>query len=150
TEGSAVAFAEVFEQVSKDMEVVRNRLNKTDVGEITQKVENDIIDTLRDMIEALKKAQKDAKSDPKQGKPNKGMPQDQKLIDQLAELKMIYAMQKRVNARTELYGKQYKGEQAPIPESAKDKKEKEHLDMIQRELKDLANRQDKIGKVTKD
>jgi hypothetical protein len=68
----------------------------------------------------------------------------------LAELKMIYAMQKRVNGRTELYGKQYKGEQAPVPEQAKTAKEREHFEMITRELKDLSVRQQKIGKVTRD
>ena len=41
-----------------------------------------------------------------------GKPPDPKLIDMLAELKMIYAMQRRVNSRTEMYGKKYKGEQA--------------------------------------
>ena len=63
---------------------------------------------------------------------------------------MIYAMQRRVNARTELYGKQYKGEQAPPPDVAKNVKEREHYEMIQRELKDLAGRQEKIGRVTRD
>jgi len=151
TEGSAVAFAEVFAQVKKDMEVVVARLGKTDTGKVTVQVENDIIETLKEMIDALKKAQRDAKNPPKQGKPGqKGMPQDQKLIDMLAELKMIYAMQRRVNSRTELYGKQYKGEQAPPPDKAKSTKERDHYEMIQKELKDLSNRQEKIGKVTKD
>jgi hypothetical protein len=63
---------------------------------------------------------------------------------------MIYAMQRRVNARTTLYGKQYQGEQVPAPESAKTEEEKEHLKSIQKELKDLSTRQEKIGKVTKD
>jgi hypothetical protein len=149
TEGSAVAFAEVFEQVSKDMENVANRLKRVNVDKVTQTIENDIIDTLKEMIAALQKAQKDVKN---QGKPSKGggQPPPQALIDQLAELKMIYAMQRRVNARTEMYGKQYKGEQAPPPSSAPTEKEKKHYEMIQNELKDLSNRQEKIGKVTKD
>ncbi|MFM7150469.1 MAG: hypothetical protein ACKO23_11550, partial [Gemmataceae bacterium] len=148
--GSAVAFAEVFEQVSKDMEVVRNRLTRVDVTPVTQSIENDIIETLKEMVAALQKAQKEMKQ--QQGKPQQGKsgPQDQKLIDQIAELKMIFAMQKRVNARTELYGKQYQGEQAPLPESAGTPREREHLEMVQRELKDLATRQDKIGRVTRD
>ena len=62
---------------------------------------------------------------------------------------MIYAMQRRVNARTELYGKQYKGEQAPPPDTAPTEKEAKHYEMIQGELKDLSKRQEKIGKVTK-
>lgn len=148
TEGSAVAFAEVFEQVRRDMEGVRFRLAKVFVDAETQTTENDIIDTLKEMIAALQKAQKEAK----QGKPQQGggSPKDQKLIDQLAELKMIFAMQKRVNGRTELYGKKYTGEQAPRPETARSAREREHLELISRELHDLAARQQKIGKVTRD
>jgi len=153
TEGSAVAFAEVFKQVSGDMEVVVRRLAKTDTGKITVQIEDDIIETLKEMIDALKKARQDNKNQPKESKPKppqQGQPQDQRLIDLLAELKMIYSMQRRVNARTTLYGKQYEGEQVPPPEKAKTTEEKEHLQSIHKELKDLSNRQEKIGKVTKD
>ena len=152
-EGSAVAFAEVFKQVSGDMETVVKRLARTDTGKITVQIEDDIIETLKEMIDALKKARQDNKNPPKDSKPKpsqQGPPQDQRLIDLLAELKMIYAMQRRVNARTTLYGKQYEGEQVPPPEKAKTKEEKEHLENIQKELKDLSDRQKKIGGVTKD
>jgi hypothetical protein len=88
------------------------------------------------MIDALKKAQQQMQAQKGQPSPP-GQPADQKLIDLLAELKMIRAMQVRVNNRTETYGKQYPGEQADTPE-------------IQKELKNLADRQFKILKVTKD
>ena len=54
-EGSAVAFAEVFSQVKGDMELVAGRLRKTDTGIVTVTIEDQIIDTLKEMIEALKK-----------------------------------------------------------------------------------------------
>jgi molecular chaperone GrpE (heat shock protein) len=147
-EGSAVAFAEVFAQVKGDMETVALRLRKTDTGVVTVTIEDQIIDTLKEMIEALKKAQSDKKS--QGGKSSSGMPQPDKLLDMLAELKMIRSMQKRVNNRTELYGKQYAGEQAPPPESGSTPEERERYDRIQGELKDLSKRQQKIGKVTHD
>jgi hypothetical protein len=150
-EGSAVAFAEVFQQVKGDMETVATRLSKTDTGVVTVTIENQIIETLQEMIEALKKAQADNKNKSKQQPPGQsGPPPDPKLIDLLAELKMIRSMQKRVNARTELYGKQYAGEQAPPPEKAANPDERERYDRIQTELKDLSKRQQKIGKVTHD
>jgi hypothetical protein len=150
-EGSAVAFAEVFQQVRADMITVHGRLNKTDVGVVTVTIENQIIDTLSEMVEALKKAQQQAKSKPKPGQPGQqGPPQDQKLIDLLAELKMIRSMQKRVNDRTEVYGKQYSGEQAPPVDAAADAKQREQFETIQKELKDLAERQKKIGRITRD
>jgi hypothetical protein len=147
-EGSAVAFAEVFSQVKGDMETVAARLRKTDTGVVTVAIEDQIIDTLKEMIEALKKAQADSKKKSQGG--GSGMPQPDRLLDLLAELKMIRSMQKRVNARTELYGKQYAGEQAPPPEQGSNNEERERYERIQTELKDLSKRQQKIGKVTHD
>src|SRR5262249_32896773 len=90
-EGSAVAFPEVFMQVRDDMKNVAKRLGRVDVGSVTQIIEQDIIATLKDMIEALKKARQDNKNPPPPPGPS-GPPPDQKLIDLLAELKMIRAM----------------------------------------------------------
>jgi hypothetical protein len=133
-EGSAVAFPEVFTQVREDMRNVQRRLEVVDPGKITQATEEDIIATLRDMIEALKKAQQQLS----QSKGSSGSPppnQDQKLLDQIAELKMIRAMQIRVNGRTRLYGQQYQGEQAADPN-------------LQREIRGLSERQERIFEVT--
>ncbi|MHB1422289.1 MAG: hypothetical protein ACYC3I_03640 [Gemmataceae bacterium] len=146
-EGSAVAFAEVFSQVKGDMETVAARLRRTDTGVVTVTIEEQIIDTLKEMIEALKKAQSNKKS---QGGGGGGGQAPQPLLDLLAELKMIRSMQKRVNSRTELYGKQYAGEQAPPPEKGSTPDEREHYEQIQKELKDLSKRQQTIGKVTHD
>ncbi len=135
-EGSAVAFHEVFTQVRDDMKNVQRRLGAVDVGKVTQAVEQDIIDTLNEMIKALEKAKQDLQN--KKPPPGGGPPppqQDQKLLDQIAELKMIRAMQMRVNNRTTLYGRQYTGEQAEEPR-------------IQEELRGLAGRQDRIFEVT--
>src|SRR5262249_37642665 len=134
-EGSAIAFAEVFLQVRSDMTTVAGRLRRTDTGAVTQTIENDIIATLQEMIEAMKKARKENKNPPPPPKPGQqGPPPDQRLIDMIAELKMIRSMQLRVNSRTEIYGKQYEGEQAPPPASAADAKAREHYEMIQHEL----------------
>jgi hypothetical protein len=135
-EGSAVAFPEVFQQVREDMKNVQRRLGVVDAGKVTQGTEQDIIDTLKEMIEALKKAQKelnDKKSPPPNS--NSGPPPDQKLLDQIAELKMIRSMQIRVNNRTQLYGREYEGEQAAAP-------------AVRQELRQLSERQERIFEVT--
>ena len=81
-EGSAVAFAEVFQQVHGDMKTVATRLRKTDTGVVTVTIENQIIETLEEMIEALKKAIADNKNKPKPGQPGQsGPPPDPKLIE---------------------------------------------------------------------
>src|SRR5262249_16367700 len=128
-EGSAVAFTEVMVQVREDMRTVQRRLGKADVGTVTQTIEDDIIATLKEMIEDLKKAQQPRSDQPSPS--NDSRPPDPKLVDRLAELKMIRSMQIRVNARTQTYARQYTGEQADDPD-------------IQKELRGLADRQKQI------
>ena len=53
--GSAVAFLEVFQSVRKDMQWLQCRLESGTVSEKMVDVENDVIATLEDMIEALTK-----------------------------------------------------------------------------------------------
>jgi hypothetical protein len=136
-EGTAVAFPEVFQQVREDMVNVQKRLALTDAGDVTIAIEKDIIATLKEMIDALKQAQKDQKAKKSDPKDSKSQPpnQNKKLLELIAELKMIRSMQIRVNKRTETYGNEYKGEQAAEPR-------------IVRELQDLSNRQDRIAEVT--
>jgi ribosomal protein L18E len=133
-EGTAVAFTEVFHQVRNDMLQVSRRLGRVDVGQETLMIEEDIVTTLKEMIEALKKQQQEQR-DRKQSQQNNGNPSPQELIDKLAELRMIRAMQLRVNARTVQWAKRYQGEEA------------RDLAIVQ-ELQDLAKRQDKIFRVT--
>ena len=129
-EGTAVVFAGVLVQVKGDMESIRRRLNDARVGSDTQQIEQDVIDQLKMMLEALKKARQDLKnkpSDPKPSDPN-AKKQDQKLIDLLNELKLVKALQEQVNKRTIMYNKKDGGEQAKDP-------------LVQDELKQLSDRQ---------
>ncbi|MGF1581185.1 MAG: hypothetical protein ACFCD0_17610 [Gemmataceae bacterium] len=138
-EGSAVAFPEVFKQLREDMVQVQERFNEIKVDVITVGIEEDIVQTLEEMIEALKKAQKDLKKKKQDSKSGKkkggGGKKDQKLLDLIAELKMIRSMQLRINKRTTDYGRAYKGEQASDT-------------TIRRELRELADRQLRIVGVT--
>ncbi len=133
-DGTAVAFPEAVEQMREDMQQVVLRLARAKVGQITQAIEEDIIAALEEMIEALKKAQKDMKGKKPCPCACKCKPP---LIDTLAELKMIRALQMRVNRRTQRYSKLIEGEQA---ESA------ELIDALQR----LAEREQRIHRVTQD
>jgi hypothetical protein len=134
-EGSAVAFQEVFDQLQQDMKIVQRRLGVVDPGKVTQSIETDIIDTLKEMIAALKQKQQQmdqAKNPPKDGPPPPK--QDPNLLDQIAELKMIRSVQARINSRTNLVGAQV--DQTSDPE-------------IARVLRELAERQERIHEVTK-
>ena len=137
-DGGAVAFPEAVEQMRDDMQQVVSRLAGANVGKITQGIEEDIMAALKDMIAALKKAQKDQEG--KKKKPSEsqsGEPQDPPLIDTLAELRMIRTLQMRVNTRTARYSKLVEGEQAENPE-------------LVEALRRLAERQERIHRVTRD
>jgi hypothetical protein len=54
-EKAAVAFPEFFRELRKDMKQVQDGLANCDVGVETQSIEQDIIQTLREMIVSLKK-----------------------------------------------------------------------------------------------
>lgn len=55
-EGAAVAFPELWQELRKEMQHVQRRLVSGDVGTTTQAIEVDIIDTLQEMLKALRKA----------------------------------------------------------------------------------------------
>jgi len=134
TEGSAVAFARVLEEVRQDMIAVQKRLDAAVVDTDTQSIEENIIAMLKEMSLALKKAQQDQQPMPPMPPgppPPPAKPGDEKLIDLIAELKLIRALQMQVNTRTQMYGKKDMGEQAANP-------------LVQAELKQLAARQAKL------
>src|SRR5262249_54152786 len=147
-EGSAVAFPEVFTQVRDDMVNVARRLRATDVSTFTQRIENDIIATLQEMIEALKKARQDNQNKQPPPPGQGGGQNQQKLIELLQELKMIRSLQIRVNKRTEDYSREYQGEQAPPIAAARSPEEREKMEIVNKELKNLSDRQKKIGEIT--
>lgn len=134
-EGTVVAFPGVLEEVRKDMIRIKERLYVGIVNEDTIAIEQDVIDALTEMLEALKKAQQDLKSGGGGG--SGGPPPDQKLLDELAELKMIRSLQDNVNKRTKRYGEKYPGEQADDP-------------IIRADLRDLSGKQEKIEQMVKD
>lgn len=141
-EGSAVAFPEATEQIRDDMQSVAGWLGKDpnpDTGTITQAVEKDIIEALEEMIDALQKEIEKAKDkkDKKQQQQDQQQEDDQALIDLLGELKLLRALQNRVNRRTAMVGRMVKGEQATDPKAVD-------------QLKILGDRQARIQKATYD
>lgn len=137
-EGSAVAFPEAVSEMREDMEQVRLRLAEAKVGDMTQGIEKDVIAALEEMIASLKKAQKDMENKGKQGEPAPGGEDgDPPLVDTISELKMIRALQMRVNQRTQRYAELTPTEQTDTPEL---------LEALAR----LAEREERIHKITRD
>lgn len=137
-DGTTVALPLAVEGLREDVTDVVQRLAETKVGRITQTVEEGIIAALEEVIEALKQAQQELEENQQQQQQSpSGQPQDAPLVDQLAELKMIRAMQVRINRRTEAYRQIIGEEQASGGE------------MLDR-VRQLADRQYRIQQATRD
>lgn len=137
-DATAVAMPEAVQELRDDMADVAGRLEQFKVDQIAITVEEDIIAGLEEILAALEKAQKELEQQKGQSQPPQpGEPQEPPLIDAIAELKMIRALQMRVNRRTETYSKMIEGEQAHKPDLLK-------------ALAELAQRQERIYRTTRD
>ena len=138
-EGSSVAFPEAVEQMQDNMDLIAGLLTKANTGDTTQLLEQLVLETLEEITLALQKEMEAQRQKKQQGPPKKsqGQPQDQSLVNKLAELKMIRSLQNQVNRITKQIGTQIDGEQSADP--------------VQRKLtEDLAKRQQRIQSATYD
>ena len=127
------------------MRQVHRRLDGGNVGVMTQAIEKSIIASLEDMIKAVDN-KKDQLAKRNEGDTNKpptrpnetGPPPDQKLLDQIAELKLIRAMQIRLNERTKLYSQQFPGQEQPADPNVR--REIGELRDMQNGLFDITNK----------
>ena len=139
-DGSAVAIPEALEQVREDSAQAAARLTRGDVGGTTRGILEDIVLSLEEMLGALEKAQREQQSkaqNPSGGRPAE--PEEQPLVDKLAELKMIRSLQKRVNTRTKRYAQL-------LTDGAEQVEEPELFEALDR----LAERQKKIERAAHD
>ena len=136
-DGTSVAFPEAIEQARGDMLSVALRLSEVKVGIITQGLEEDIIEALEETLTALQKALKDLREQKSQPQQGGGQSGDQPLVDQLAELRMIAALQNRINRRTRRYG-ELLGDDFALEED------------LRQALAELARRQERVFDATKD
>jgi hypothetical protein len=139
-DGSAVAIPQALESVRDDAVQAAARLGRGDVGGTTRGLVADIVTNLQELLAALEKSQREQER--RQAGPAGGRPQgpdEQPLVDKLAELKMIRSLQLRVNARTERFSQ--------LLDDAADRADSPEL----REALDrLAERQRKIERAAND
>jgi hypothetical protein len=115
---------------------VTRRLERADVGELTQALEKDILESLEELILSLQKEMEKQQQQQGQQQQQQGQPQNQALVDQLSELKMLRALQYRINRRTRQLGRLIDGEQASDPD-------------LVGQLRGLADRQDRLREATR-
>lgn len=138
-EGSSVAFPQAVEAIQEDAGSVTRLLDKNNVGELTQTIEQGIIEALEEMIDALQKEMEklDEEQQQQDSQQQQGQPQDDPLVDALSELKMLRSLQLRINRLTRRLGRQIEGDQAEAPE-------------LLEQLRTLSRRQAKIQEATYD
>jgi ClpP class serine protease len=98
-DGTTIAFPRVVQQLSEDMSTVADRLAASKVGAITQTIEDEIVDALEQLLDAVQKMQQEneQQSQNAQQQQNSGEPP---LLPKSAELKLLRASQHRINTRT--------------------------------------------------
>jgi hypothetical protein len=144
-EGSSAAFPEAIEQLNVDIHSVSDRLQTADVGPLTVVIEQEIISSLEEMVEALVQVQKDNREKQQQQQPGQqpqGEPGDQPLVDKLAELRLIRTLQLRINNRTNTLSKMLEDPADPTGQVAEQ-------DVVE-QLQNLGQRQSSIQQVTRD
>ena len=106
-DGTSIAFPVTVEEMQQDMMQVSSRLSAAKVNDITQEIEADIVATLNELIEALVQEQEENEEEQQSQQQDSGggSPGEQPLVDQIAELKMLSSLQKRIYKRHQRYAK---------------------------------------------
>lgn len=100
-DGTSVAIVVAVEDIEADMATIAGRLRETKAGRLTQSMETDVIEALKELIEATQKEMQDMKSE--QHQQQQQQQQNQKkpdLVDLMAEIRVLRSLQLRVNRRT--------------------------------------------------
>ena len=97
-DATTVVFPRVVEQLVEDMDTVGKRLAELKVASLTQRIENEIVETLEQLIGAVQQMQQENEQGGGMSKP--GNSKDQPLLPTSAELKLLRASQYRINTRT--------------------------------------------------
>ena len=126
-----------------DMQQISERLSTSSTGEITQEIQQSVIETLGYLVEVFEQAKKDAeqKSDPQQpSQPNR--PGEQALVNQIAELKLIRGLQQQILRRHSRY--------ATLLPNPNDKVGQTSDPVIRSALEKLSLRQETLQQITRD
>ena len=142
-EGSSLVFPEAMTQVRDSMRQVARRLGEAETGSTTQLVERLVVEQLEQMIEALQDEldRKEQQQQDQQQQPSPQQEQEKALIDQIAELKLIRALQDQVNRMTTEFDAAVA--EAETADGALSETDQAFLD-------DLTARQERIRRITYD
>ncbi|MFQ5461662.1 MAG: hypothetical protein ACE5E5_03445 [Phycisphaerae bacterium] len=127
-DGTTIVFPRILEQVGQDMTSVAKRLGRANVGSLTRQIEQEIVTTLEQLLEAVEEMQQENEQAQSRPKPPNASDDDDQLLPESAELRLLRSSQLRVNERTDAI------EEARLASG-------ESQDSIVRECKTTAKRQ---------
>ena len=132
-EGTSVAIVIAVEDIEADMNSVSEWMQEYKVGELTQSVQKDILESLKQLIETTQKEMQEMKDQQKQEQQQRD-PSEEKpgLVELMAEIRVLRSLQLQVNRRT----KQVDG---LLQSSTTD-----DLPALHKQLHDLAIRQNRL------
>jgi hypothetical protein len=104
-EGTTIVIPDVVEDVKRDLDGLASRLRKLKAGPYTQEIQQDVIETLRELMEVIKEEMNRRQGGGQGQQPGEEMEgsQDENLLPTSAELKMLRSLQVRVNKRTNTF-----------------------------------------------
>jgi hypothetical protein len=137
-DGTSVSILLAVEDIEADMGSVSGWLQESKVGDLTQSVQNDIIESLKQLIETTQKEMQEMKEQQQESQQQEGPPQKPGLVELMAEIKMLRNLQLQVNRRT----KQVDG----LLQSASS----EDLPSLKKQVHDLAVRQRRLIETAKE
>jgi len=132
-EGTSVAIVIAVEDIEADMNSVSGWMQEYKVGELTQSVQKDILESLKQLIEITQKEMQNMKEQQKQEQQQRDPSQEKPgLVELMAEIRVLRSLQLQVNRRT----KQVDG---LLQSTTTD-----DLPALQKQLHDLAIRQNRL------
>ena len=132
-DGTSVAIVIAVEDIEADMSSVSGWMQEYKVGELTQSVQKDILDSLKQLIETTQKEMQEMKEQQKQQEQQQDPNQEKPgLVELMAEIRILRSLQLQVNRRT----KQVDG---LLPNASSD-----DLPALRKQLHDLAIRQNRL------
>lgn len=139
-EGTTIVIPDVMVDMKRDLDGLAARLKKLDAGDYTQAVQQDIIETLRELIEVIKEElDKKQGGDGQGGNDSQEGDNDEDLLPTSAELKMLKSLQERVNKRTLTFDKMLKKEDE---ERGRIAQKQDGVGTLTRTMADKLNKQD--------
>ena len=133
-DGTTLVFPEIVTELQADLKHVGGSLGNLQTGKATRMVQKDIEDTLVEILAALEEAaRKPPPPNPNKGRQKQNQNSSAPLLAKSAELKMVRALQIRVNRRTGRFDGTREGEKL----SAEAKNQLQEIGRKQKEIEKL-------------